>query len=175
MTTLTCISLRRMRSRWFSLLAALLLLGGATAVGKAPAPRSDGRLLHVDFEHHVEKTRPILNAGVMWQPRVVTHIATDPKIAFAGAKCAHVPAGATGRSRSIQLQARFDAPRLRGIEIAEFMFRPTAAQSVEIADFAVWSPNQKGGVVLRAHGSAGEGTYRLDVHDKAGRKPGVSP
>ena len=138
-------------------------------------PRSDGRVLHVDFEHYVEGAWPILNAGVRTHSvqNQVEHVVRSRLKAFSGSQCGFIRAEKIDEFNRLELQPRFGAPRLRGAEIAEFVFRPSADKPVDLRDFGVWLPVRRVGIAVSAHSTVARGTYRLDVHDKNGTTTGV--
>ena len=158
----------------------LLAASGGSQLKTVSAPRSDGSVLHVDFEHYVDRVIGILNAGVRAlgypfgerpnrQHKVA--ITTDAAVAFAGSRCGYAFSAKNNQTARIRLQARFNAPRLRGREIIEFVFRPVRDKPVDLEEFGVWSGG--GGVHLLATGSAKSGTYGLAVAHAKGRTPTV--
>ena len=135
-------------------------------------PRSDGRVLHVDFEHYEKGVWPILNAGVRTRGPS-EQVAHGRRKAFSGCQCGFVRTERIGESSPLELQARCGAPRLRGVEIAELVFRPTVGKAIDLRDFGVWAPARDAGIALSACGTAGRGTYGLDVHDRNESIPGA--
>lgn len=147
------------------------------------APRSDGCILHVDFENYVDRTYPLLNAGIRWlgfpgqeqdrdQHRV--DVLRGKRTAFAGMRCGHVSVRRVSQTGRILLQARHDAPVAGDVEVSEFVFRPALSRAADLEEFPVWRPVESGGVCLLAHGTAESGVYTLDVHDRTGRISGVA-
>lgn len=152
----------------------VVLLAGALGqpVG---AQRSDGSILHVDFENHIDEGVGFLNAGVRWVgypfseiKQKISAIVVDPNVAFGGSRCGYVWTDRPEQRGRITLQPRADQAN-RADAVAEFVFRPVSARAVAIEDFVVWSAEQNRGgavgVVLFAHGSAASGTYALSVKD----------
>ena len=152
----------------------------AAALPTWTAPRSDGRTLHVDFEHYVDDVRAPLNAGVRrlenssaqaGEHRV--EVIDDPAIAYSGTRCGYASTQSCQQAASIELQRCFDAPEANDGEVTEFVFSPAFDEPVDLNDFCVWAPRAYAGgpvsVTILARGLAKEGTYHLDVKDVTGR------
>ncbi|HPO16402.1 MAG TPA: hypothetical protein PLI09_23400 [Candidatus Hydrogenedentes bacterium] len=136
-------------------------------------PRSDARVLHVDFEGYVDGLVGVLDAGVRWLgdpftniKQNKTEIENDPVRAYAGRRCAHVLTDQPEQRGRIVLQRRFDASEVSD-EAVEFVFRPALENGADLHDFVVWSGlgyrSGRAGVTLYANGSAADGTYSLDI------------
>ncbi|MCC6697196.1 MAG: hypothetical protein IT365_16325 [Candidatus Hydrogenedentes bacterium] len=178
-----------MRTRGY--LIGVLVLTACTA-GRVfaapgdPAPRSDGSVLHVDFEQYADGWVGPLNAGVRQLGDPFTsikqkdvRILRDAGIAYEGQRCAYVSTNLADQRGRIILQRTFDAPEAAN-EAIEFMFRVTQGGTVDLEDFVVWSAmgyaRGTTGITLYANGRASDGTYALDIQaggDTPGRTAGA--
>ncbi|MBN1943283.1 MAG: hypothetical protein JW849_08320 [Phycisphaerae bacterium] len=157
----------------------------AAAVEAPPMPASDARVLHVDFENYADDVFGILDAGVIRANNPFAKgkekeaaVLNDPKLAYRGNRCGYL-CGESDQGGWIILQPRYDAPRIAGDEVADFMFRCVSDKPVELEKFIVWSARHIGsdervGVILSANGSAAGGVYRLDVGDAEGTHTGAA-
>jgi regulation of enolase protein 1 (concanavalin A-like superfamily) len=147
---------------------------------EGPASRSDGCVLHADFEKYEDGLIGVFNAGVRWlgdpfatnvKQNVVT-ITSDPATAFGGRRAAYVFTNQTDQRGRIVLQSRWDAPAIRD-EVIEFVFRPVMVGSAELREFVIWSAysavGEPVGIVLRANSGASEGVYSIDIEDGSGK------
>lgn len=143
-----------------------------THADSSAAPRSDGRILHVNFENYVDGVVQPLNAGVRWLGDPFSNrdegvVEITSAYGFTGQRCAHIASGRPDQIARIRLQKRFDAPCVNVETVFECMFRAVHGQPVDIDDLTLWrtaSSDREGvGLTLLANGSAEEGTYRVDV------------
>lgn len=149
-----------------------------------PIPASDGRALHVDFENYVDGMYALLDAGVRWagdpfakEKEKEVAVLRDPKLAYRGSRCGHIHGEEKGGC--MILQRRYDAPRVVGEEVTEFVFRCVSDEPVELEKFVLWSPKHIGsdkdvGVAIFAAGVAANDAYRLDVRDAEGLHAGAA-
>jgi len=162
----------------------VLSIVSAGAAARA-VPRSDGRVLHVDFENYVDRVIGPLNAGVRWlgypfsgKKQGKLAIINDKDQAFSGSRCGYAFSRRPEQTSRILLQRRFDAPDLGGGEVVEFVYRPVGAEPVDIKNFTVADPlGYKGGgvgIAIYANGRAAGGTYDLDVGCGRGSKRRVA-
>jgi len=144
------------------------------------APRSDARVLHVDFENYVDGVVQALNAGVRWlgdpfSGRNEGVVVVTKDFGLNGNRCGYVNSKQVDQIARIRLQRRFDAPTVLGDEVIEFAFRVTREEPTELEDLLLCSVRSKSGrtgVEILANGTARESTYQLDVRsaDKPGSK-----
>ncbi|MCC6488586.1 MAG: hypothetical protein IT364_13905 [Candidatus Hydrogenedentes bacterium] len=175
-----------MRAHGCLMLMLMLTAGRADAASGDPAPRSDGSVLHVDFEQYADGWVGPLNAGVRQLGDPFTtikqkevRVLRDAGLAFEGERCAYVLTNMGDQRGRVILQRRFDAPEVSN-EVIEFMFRATHSGAVDLEDLVVWSAmgytRGMTGITVYANGRASEGTYSLDVQgggDAPGRTTGV--
>lgn len=159
-------------------LAVALFLAAflASSNGRAATPRSDGSILHVDFENYIDTGIGFLNAGVRWVGYPFSKInenvsmILNDETAFTGKRSGYVLTELQEERARIWLQRPAD--RDAADEIAEFVFRPVTEKAVDISDFVVWSSTrQQGGFVgltIVATGQAASGTYDLRAKSKEG-------
>lgn len=135
-------------------------------------PRSDARILHVDFEHCMDGVVQPLNAGVRWlgdpfSGRPEGEVSITRGFAFGGSRCGLAATDRNEKIARIRLQRRFDAPSASGDSVAEAVFRPVREKPVDLEDLTVLevkaSDGGPVGVIVRATGQADPGTYRLDI------------
>lgn len=145
-----------------------------------PVPRSDGCVLHVDFENYEDGLTGVLNAGIRWlgdpfatnvKQNVVT-VTSDPATAFSGNRSAHVFTNQDDQRGRIILQRRHDAPTIQD-EVIEVVFRPVVDGTAELRNLVVWSAvdefGEPVGVMLRASTGATEHTYSIAVEEATGK------
>jgi hypothetical protein len=141
-------------------------------------PRSDGQVLHVDFENYVDGVVQALNAGVRWLGDPFTNfnqgrVEITTGGAFAGRRAALVATSSRDQIARVRLQSRFDAPRIDDDTVVEFVFR--AGDKEELEDLLVWSASSSEGhpvgLIVQAQSSPG-GDVRFDVtHARAVGSP----
>ncbi|OHB79533.1 MAG: hypothetical protein A2W31_07195 [Planctomycetes bacterium RBG_16_64_10] len=175
---------------WNSTMMVLLVITFAVGASQAevaqspPMPRSNGCVLHADFENYVDGVVGALDAGIrqLGDPftdikQGVIKVANDPRVAFEGNRCAVVATDALDQRGHLILQRRFDAAELTD-EVVELVFRPVAEGATDLKDFVVWSAlgyrSGRVGLALVANGLAAHGTYALDV-EAGGAAPTRSP
>ncbi len=165
---------------WSSILFCVLIFpvfaqaaGEPSPIGKSVPPRSDGAVLHVDFENYQDNYIGLLNGGVrnLGYPFTETKIKevaviNDPKVAFAGKRCGYILTDEADQRGRIVFQRRYDAPNLNNDVVAELVYRPVREIPVVLEDFWLWESPCIG---LYANGTAESGTWSLDVQDKTGR------
>ena len=162
---------------WIGLLAILALpvcwVELADAATGVPAPRSDGSVLNVDFEHYADGWVGPLNAGVRQLGDPFTNIKQkevrilgEQDLAYEGNRCAYVFTNMADQRGRILLQRRFDAIEAAD-EVIEFMFCATQSGAVNMEDFVVWSTmgyaSGAAGIALYANARASDGVYAIDV------------
>jgi Rhamnogalacturonan lyase family 11, C-terminal domain len=130
-------------------------------------PRSDARVLHVDFENYQDGVVQALNAGVRWlgdpfANREEGTVEITRGFSFSGNRCAHVETAKPDQIGRVRLQKRYDMPDVEGDAVVEVVFRPVEADATDLDDLTVWSSG-RAGLTLFANGTAKTGTYRLDV------------
>lgn len=166
------------------ILAAILLsfvvliwfdLAETGAINAAPTnatPRSDARVLHVDFENYVDGVVQPLNAGVRWlgdpfSGRKEGLVEVTRKFSFSGKRAGHVDSQNDDQIARIRLQSRFDAPQISGDSVIEFMFRAVEHGNVDCKSLCIWdarSPNgRRVGIALFANSQGDSNSYQLDV------------
>lgn len=135
-------------------------------------PRSDGRVLNADLENYVDGVVQVLNAGVRWLGYPFSGIEEGTveitrDFGFSGRRCAHLATDRPEQTARIQMQRRFDAPRMAGDTVAEVMYLASRDGGIDLRDLTVWSAEstsgEQVGLTLVANGTAQSGTYRLDV------------
>ncbi|MBN1347661.1 MAG: hypothetical protein JXQ73_33550 [Phycisphaerae bacterium] len=140
--------------------------------GTARAPRSDARILHVDFENYTDGVVQPLNAGIRWlgdpfSGRKAGTVEVTKGFAFGGSRCGHIRTEEKDQIGRIRFQKRFDAPSMEGDSVVEVIFRAVRDGAVDMEDIVVLEPQSKVGgpvgLAIRASGEARSGTYRLDV------------
>ncbi len=133
-------------------------------------PRSDGRVLHVDFENYTDGVVQPLNAGVRWlgdpfSGRKQGEVDITREDAFGGRRAAHLFSRRADEIARVRLQPRYDAPVLDGDTVSEFVFRGHSGAVMD--DFVIWSARdgdgRRGGVTLFAVADNQPGTFRIDV------------
>jgi len=154
-------------------IGAWLICGSSVLIAEeaVKVPRSDARVLHVDFENYTDGVVQALNAGVRWlgdpfSGRKEGTTSVTRGFSFAGRRAGHTSTTAIGEIGRIRLQARYDAPAIEGDSMFEFVFRPARDELVKMQDFMVCTgrsrDGQPAGLVLHAT-SVNDGTYELDV------------
>lgn len=154
------------------LIAGLIPRTGNAQDRSTAAPRSDARVLHVDFENYVDGVVQALDAGVRWLGDPFTGFKqgvveiTRGDGAFSGQRTARVLTSRNDEIARVRLQRRFDAPRIVGDVVAEFVFRAGADAATELDDLVVWSARSTNGrpvgLILHASGNT-SGGVRIDV------------
>jgi len=113
-------------------------------------PRSDARRLHVDFENYVDEIVQALNAGVRWlgdpfSGRKEGKIEISQSNAFAGKRAAFISTSKPAEIGRLRLQRRFNAPKITGDMVVEFMFRVGENSQGKLNDFTLWSARSSRG------------------------------
>lgn len=135
-----------------------------------PVPRSDGRVLHVDFENYSDGIVQPLNAGIRWlgdpfSGRKQGIVRVTRGDAFAGRRAGLVSTTVGDEIGRIRLQPRYDAPSVTGETVTEFVFRGDADAAME--DFVIWSARSAGdkhvGLILHAVKKSDEPTFGIEV------------
>ncbi|MBC8356371.1 MAG: exo-alpha-sialidase [Planctomycetes bacterium] len=135
----------------------------------AVPPRSDGRVLHVDFEKYTDGVVQALNAGVRWlgdpfSGRKEGDVAITKANAWSGMRAARVVTRESDEIGRVRLQARYDAPKIDGDSVNEFVFR---GNGTTMDDFVLWSATsadgRRAGVTLLAVAGDKHDTFAIDV------------
>jgi hypothetical protein len=133
-------------------------------------PRSDARILHVDFENYMDGIVQPLNAGIRWlgdpfSDRDEGTVSITKGFGFSGSRCGHVKSDRSNQIARIRLQRRFDAPKLCNDEVIELVFRVSRTKPVDLEGLLVCSVRSKAGqttgIEILANGMASAGTYQL--------------
>jgi len=155
-----------MNRYWF--VVVVLLVSADQMFAVEQPPRSDGRVLHVDFENYVDGVVQPLNAGVRWlgdpfSGRNEGTVEITRGEAFAGKRAAHVATNNADEIARVRLQARYDAPAITGETVLEFLFR--AGESTTADGFTIWSAQSSQGrpVGLTLSLSGSEHTFHVHV------------
>jgi hypothetical protein len=147
------------------------------------APRSDARILHVDFENYVDGFVQPLNAGVRWlgdpfSDREQGAVEILSNFGYDGSRSGHVKSDREQQIARIRLQHRYDAPQLSGDEVIELVFRVTRTGTSNLEDLLVCSIRSRSGepvgVEVLANGDASAGTYGLSVRNPKKKEDGRS-
>jgi len=164
------------KTLWTTLLLVLTCLSPlivkAEAQIQASAPRSDGRLLHVDFENYVDGVVQALNAGVRWlgdpfSGRKQGRVEITRSGAFGGSRAAFVATSAADEIGRVRLQRRFDAPHIAGDMVMEFVFRPSPENAGKLETLTLWSAHSSSGnpvgLTLNANRETSEDSLKITV------------
>jgi hypothetical protein len=138
-------------------------------------PRSDGSILHVDFEAVTDGLVVARNAGVVLDYGSGARILNN--FAYRGRRCAHIACSENNETAQIRLVRAWDAPVVVDGAVLEFVFRPVVEEPIDLVHWPIvrcygrsegLEEPEPVAVELRANGEAGEGTYGIEVYsDKA--------
>lgn len=133
-------------------------------------PRSDGRILHVDFEAVTDTLIVARNAGVILDYGTRARILDN--FAYQGRRCAYIACLEAGQEAQLRLIPAWNAPLARDGAVLEFVFRPVVEEGVDLTGWPVVRCLSRGdrenapapvALELRARGKATEGTYDVEV------------